>query len=200
MEQSIQTLLSNLMRNIDDFKKLGFEKYNDKYDYSNSEYKGQTKSIKINCPIHGEVELPTVKSHFVRSGCFLCDVDNAKKQRRSGKYSKTKGNNYELKIAHELNSIGFKDVVTSRSESKRFDAKKVDLVSLSNDLPFYAQLKCTANTPDYFGIREKSGLADKPFIVFWNRQSVKPGQVGMTSEGEIVMIPKEYFYELVKPK
>jgi hypothetical protein len=95
------------------------------------------KPITIVCPICGEVELPTAKSHLTRSGCYKCDIAAAKKRRQSGKYSKTKGSNYELEIVKELKNIGYPDVVTSRSESKRFDAKKVDIIDPTGKLPFY---------------------------------------------------------------
>lgn len=182
------------------FVEQGKLKHGDKYKYDSSDYNGKDKPINIICSIHGEVELPTAKSHFVRSGCFKCDEEKAKKKRQSGKYSKNKGSNYELKIMHELQELGFPDVVTSRSESKRFDAKKVDLIDPTGKLPFYPQIKCTLNTPDYFGIKEKSGLTDKEFVLFWNRQVVKKGQIDMSSLGEIVMLTKEYFYKLLKNK
>jgi hypothetical protein len=168
------------------------------YDYTLSDYKGLTQPIKITCPTHGEVILPTAKGHFVRSGCFKCDEEAAKNKRRSGKYSKGKGNRYELHIANELHEIGFPDVVTSRSESKKFDANKVDLVDPTGKLPFHCQIKCTKNTPAYHTIEEACPYKEKPFVLFWNRQEVKEGQVDMSSAGEIVMIPKEYFYELLK--
>ena len=61
-------------------------------------------------------------------------------KKRNGKYCREKGNNYERKIAKELNELGF-DVVTSRSESKNTDNNKVDLIDKSNKLPLNIQLK-----------------------------------------------------------
>lgn len=88
-----------------------------------------------------------------------------KKKTRSPKYSRTKGNAYELKIAKELKELGFPGIVTSRSESKRMDDKKVDLIDTEGKLPVYIQLKKTQATPSFFKIREESGLTDKPFII-----------------------------------
>lgn len=118
------------------------------------------------------------------------------KKARSPKYSKTKGNAYELKIAKELRDLGFPGVVTSRSESKRFDAKKVDLIDTEGKLPVHIQLKKTQATPSYFKIQEASGLTDKPFIIIWSKEEKK--EVNICSRGEVVMIPKEFFYTLLK--
>ncbi len=128
----------------------------------------------------------------------MCDQEKAKKSRRSGSYQRNKGNNYERQIAKELAECGYPNIVTSRSESKRKDDMKIDLIDQDNKLPFYAQCKKTRNTPNYFGIENDCPLKDKPFVVFWNKQEVKEGNVNMSSAGEIVMIPKEYFYQLLK--
>ena len=48
-------------------------------------------------------------------------VQETPKKKRSNKYSKTKGNAYETKIAKELRELGFSGVVTARSESKSTD-------------------------------------------------------------------------------
>lgn len=172
-------------------------KHGDKFDFSESNYQGLDKDITYKCPIHGKVH-QIAKKVLTRSGCSFCDQEKAKKKRRSGSYSKSKGNNYELKIAHELNELGYTGVVTSRSQSKRMDDMKVDLVDTENKLPFYCQLKCTTNTPNYFKIRNACPLEDKPFVIMWNRQEVKEGQVNMSSAGELVMIDKNFFYELLK--
>ena len=58
-----------------------------------------------------------------------------KTRTRSTKYSKTKGNSYETKIAKELRDLGFPGCVTARSESKRFDARKVDIIDTDGKLP-----------------------------------------------------------------
>lgn len=173
----------------------GKEKHGDKYDYSISVYETQDKDISFICPVHGEVT-QKAKSHFVRSGCQLCDQEKAKTKRKSGKYAKQKGNNYELQIVNELKQIGYEDCVSSRSESKRMDNDKIDIVS--DDLPVYVQCKCTKNTPSYHKIEEDCPRKDKPFVIFWNRQEVKEGNVNMSSAGEVVFVPKEFFYKLLE--
>lgn len=149
------------------------------------------------CPNHGEVT-QVAKKVLTHSGCPLCDQEKAKKRRRGGKYSKTKGSQYELQIAKELANCGFPNIVTSRSESKRTDDMKIDLIDKDGKLPINIQCKKTKVTPSYFNIREACPMKDKPFVIFWNRQEVKEGSVDMSSAGEVVMLPKEYFYELLK--
>ena len=98
-----------------------------------------------------------------------CELENIEAQkivkRRSGKYSKTKGSNYERKIAKELQELGFTGVVTSRSESKKMDDQKVDLIDTDGRLPISIQLKCTQVTPSYFKIQEDCPIKDKPFCI-----------------------------------
>ena len=172
-------------------------KHGDIYDFSNSIYEGLEKEITYICPTHGEVT-QIAKKVLVHSGCPLCDQEKAKAKRRGGKYARSKGNNYELQIAKELGELGYQNIVTSRSESKRTDNMKIDLIDKDGKLPFYAQCKKTKNTPSYFGISDECPLKDKPFVVFWNKQEVKEGNVNMSSAGEVVMIPKDYFYKLLR--
>ncbi|MBO7211824.1 MAG: hypothetical protein J6V44_12570 [Methanobrevibacter sp.] len=86
-------------------------------------------------------------------------------RKRSGAYSKKKGNRYELKIAHELQELGFTGIVTSRSESKKMDDNKVDLIDTEGKLPISIQLKCTQSTPSYFKIQDECPIKDKPFCI-----------------------------------
>ena len=47
-------------------------------------------------------------------------------------------------------------------------------------------------------INEEVGYKDKPLAIFWNIQEKKEGNVNITSCGEYVIIPKEFFYQLIK--
>ena len=87
-----------------------------------------------------------------------------KKKVSLGKRNRQRGNEYERRIAKELNDLGF-NVVTSRSESKRTDDNKVDLIDLSNKLPVQLQLKRVSATPQYFKIREESTVPNKNFAL-----------------------------------
>ena len=62
---------------------------------------------------------------------------------------------------------------------------------------FYTQTKSTQNTPSIKKINEEVGRKDKPLAIFWNAQEKR--EVNIISVGEYVIIPKEYFYELIKP-
>ena len=172
-------------------------KHGDKYDYSESKYEGLEKDFTFKCPIHGEVK-QKAKSHLVRSGCYLCDQEKAKSRRRKSSYSKSKGNAYEVQIAKELAYCGYPEVVTSRSESKRMDDNKIDLIDREGRLPINVQLKKTQNIPSYFKIAESCPLKDKPFCLIWNAQKLKEGQVNISSLGEVAIIPKQFFYDLLK--
>ena len=119
-----------------------------------------------------------------------------KKRSSLGKRNRQRGNEYERRIAKELNDIGFQ-VVTSRSESKRADDNKVDLIDLSNKLPVQLQLKRVTSTPQYFKIREESTVPNRNFALLWNKQKNVNGR--FMSEGEVVILDKEMFYQLIAP-
>ena len=87
-----------------------------------------------------------------------------KKKASLGKRNRQRGNEYERRIAKELNDIGFQ-VVTSRNESKRADDNKIDLIDLSNKLPVQLQLKRVTSTPQYFKIREESTVPNRNFAL-----------------------------------
>ena len=119
-----------------------------------------------------------------------------KKKASLGKRNRQRGNEYERRIAKELNDIGFQ-VVTSRSESKRADDNKVDLIDLSNKLPVQLQLKRVTSTPQYFKIREESTVPNRNFALLWNKQKNVNGR--FMSEGEVVILDKLMFYQLIAP-
>lgn len=117
-------------------------------------------------------------------------------KKRNGKYCREKGNNYERKIAKELNELGF-DVVTSRSESKNTDNNKVDLIDKSNKLPLNIQLKKVLKTPNYFTIRSESTVDPITFCIIWAKQ--ESGEKNMKTVGEVAIIDKRMLYQLLKP-
>jgi hypothetical protein len=122
--------------------------------------------------------------------------EGTEKKRRNLKRNRTRGHDFERTIVSELKDIGYTGCVTSRSESKSMDDKKIDIIDTENKLPCYIQAKATMNTPDYFGIEKACPLKDKPFVVFWNK--IKATTSTFRSEGQIVMIPKTFFYDLIK--
>lgn len=108
------------------------------------------------------------------------------------KKSKSKGSKYELDVIKELTDIGYKGLVSSRSQSKNLDNAKVDIAETEDKLPCYCQCKATANTPNIEDISEACPLKDRPLVVFWKKQ--REGSISK----EYVLMPKDFFYELLK--
>lgn len=102
---------------LETFTQKVIAKHGELYDFSNSSYEGLDKEITYICPIHGEVT-QIAKKVLTHSGCPECDQEKAKKKRKGGKYAKTKGSNYELKIIHELEELGYKGLKSARSKVK----------------------------------------------------------------------------------
>ena len=75
------------------------------------------------------------------------------------------------------------------------DDKKIDIIDTENKLPCYIQAKAIMKTPDYFGIEKACPLKDKPFVIFWKK--TKATTSTFRSEGEVVILPKEFFYKLL---
>lgn len=119
----------------------------------------------------------------------------AKKVKKSGNYARNKGHAYERKIVKELNELGF-SVGTTRNNSKQLDNNKVDIYDFSGNLPCTIQLKATQTTPQYFKIREESSVDPSTFVIIWSKQEAR--EKNIVSVGEIVMLPKDFFYKLIK--
>ena len=94
--------------------------------------------------------------------------------------------------------MGYEGLKSSRSQSKNLDNAKVDIAETKDHLPFYVQNKCTKVTPNFFKIQEECPLTDRELVLFWNKQEIKDGQVNMSSRGEVVFVPKNLFYKLLK--
>lgn len=88
-----------------------------------------------------------------------------KNKRRSGSYNRNRGHRAEQKIVKELKELGFKGVVSSRSESKSTDDNKIDIIDKENKLPCYIQIKHSLQTPQYFTIREQSTVPNEDFVI-----------------------------------
>lgn len=124
------------------------------------------------------------------------DVSEKVKRKRNPKNSRSRGNAYERRIAQELRELGFPGVVTSRSESKSMDNAKVDLIDTEHKLKCLLQLKLTQSTPNYFKIRKECPIKDAPFCIIWNK--TKPTDSTYRSEGEVVILDKDFFYKLIQ--
>lgn len=116
---------------------------------------------------------------------------------RIGKRSRQRGHEYERKIVNELKEItGNDSIKSSRQESKSLDDNKIDVFDGDKVLPCYFQIKCTQATPQIKKINEEVGLKDKPLCILWNAQ--EPKEKKQVSVGEYAIIPKSFFYELLK--
>ena len=138
----------------------------------------------------------TIKSRCVnegktgRDGITFKWQNTTTKQAFKAKQSRSKGNQCERDVVHDLREIGY-DVYTSRSESKRLDDAKVDI---AGEIPYYIQIKHTATQPNYYKIEESCPLKDKPFCIVWK----KAFNDGSRSPETIVMIPYSQFLTLIK--
>ena len=119
-------------------------------------------------------------------------VDDTTFRSFQAKKSKSKGSKYELDIIRELTELGYKGLVSSRSQNRSLDNAKIDIAETEDKLPFYCQCKATANTPKIEEISKECPYKDRPLIIFWKKQ--REGSISK----EYVLIPKEVLYNLLK--
>lgn len=129
-----------------------------------------------------------------KDGITFMWADEHTRKAKQAKRSKAKGNNFELEVATKLKDIGYAGVVSARSQDKRADANKIDLVDMNGELPVNVQCKYMANTPNYFTIRDACTDKDKPFAIVWKKAT----NDGSNSPGTVVIIDSEYFYHLLE--
>jgi len=140
----------------------------------------------------------TIKSRATNEGKTSKDgytfrwANPATKKSLQAKRSKAKGNAWELEIIKHLNAIGY-ECVSSRSESKRLDDNKIDIVDIKGNLPVYIQAKNTVNMPNYYNIENECPLKDKPFCIAYK----KAYNDGTLSPEPLAIIPLNYFYQLI---
>ena len=100
---------------------------------------------------------------------------------------------------NELKELtGNENISTSRASSKKLDDMKIDINDEDGILPCYIQTKKTQTTPSVKKINDEVGKIDKPLCILWNIQEKKEGNVNITSCGEYAIVPKEFFYTLLK--
>ena len=103
-----------------------------------------------------------------------------------GKSARTKGNAYERQIAKELRELNlFPNVVTSRSESRNTDSKKIDLCFTE---PFNIQCKDVEKSRLAHDILAEMPQGSNYNLVFDKR----------SRKGEVVCMMKSDFYELLE--
>lgn len=131
------------------------------------------------------------KNSIPKDGIKVEWLDEHTKKSYKASQSKRKGNNYELKIIHELTDLGFEGLKSSRSESRALDNAKIDIADTMGVLNCYIQCKRTKNTPNIEAITEACPYIDKPLVICWSKESDRP------SNNEYVLMPKDYFYKLL---
>lgn len=132
------------------------------------------------------------KNSVPKDGIQVEWLDEHTKRSYKASQSKRKGNAYELKIIHELTDLGFEGLKSSRSESRNLDNAKIDIADTLGVLDFYGQCKRTKNTPNIEKISEECPYKDMPLIIFWSKENDKQ------QNNEYVLMPKKYFYKLLK--
>jgi Holliday junction resolvase len=118
--------------------------------------------------------------------------------------NRNRGHNYERKIVNFYKELGFEDVVTTRSESKRMDDKKVDVFTphysnAQRPLPFYVQCKLSTDKRmiNYHQLFSFEHLPkDKPYIVHHKVASKKTNK--FVQAGEYVIMSSDFYKELIK--
>ena len=116
--------------------------------------------------------------------------DQSTRRSYLGRASRRKGNSWELEIINNLRELGYTGCVSSRSESRRTDDAKVDIVDTNNELPCHIQAKNTKNLPNYHAIERQCPMKDKPFIIACKQEGKRP----------IAILPLDFFYELIKKR
>lgn len=99
--------------------------------------------------------------------------------------SKNKGSDYERKIRLEMIELGWTECETARYASKKVDDSKVDLC---NTVPLNIQCKAMEKTPNLFNVLDEMPKDSNHNVIFHKKNR----------RGEIVVMRKEDFYELLK--
>lgn len=125
------------------------------------------------------------------------NMENKNDKSTIGKRNKNRGKKYELKIIKELKEVtGDNDLCSSRSESRALDNAKIDIFDTNNTLPCYIQCKATQATPNIHKICQEVGKTDKPLVIVWGKQEMRNSN--QITVGEYCLMPKNFFYELIK--
>ena len=127
-----------------------------------------------------------------KDGILFEWADEHTRKSKQAKRNRNKGNSQELEIIKKLKEIGFTGCVSSRSQDKRADSNKIDIVDMEGKLPINIQSKYTTNTPNYFGIRDACTDKSKPFTLVWKKADSEGD-----SPGTVVFVPFDYFLELL---
>ena len=145
------------------------------------------------------ISVASIKIRCNKSGCGVKDktlfewLDEHTKRSYQARKSRSKGSAWESEVIKNLKNLGYEGCVSSRSESKRTDNNKIDIIDTNCKLPINVQCKQLQNTPSYFSIRDACTDKTKPFCLAWK----KSPEGSQNSAGSIMMVPIEFFYELL---
>lgn len=98
--------------------------------------------------------------------------------------ARSAGHTYERDIRLELIALGWVDCQTSRYASRETDDANVDFV---NTKPFQIQAKRWKSAPSYHEVLKSMPQNDSYNVIFHKRPN----------KGEVVVLSKDDFYELI---
>ena len=99
--------------------------------------------------------------------------------------SRAVGNSYERQIRLEFIALGYADCQTTRFASHEQDAKGLDITNCD---PWNVQIKRWKSAPSYQDVLKSMPKDDNYNIIIHKKPN----------KGEVVVLSKEDFYELVK--
>jgi hypothetical protein len=111
---------------------------------------------------------------------------------------RNKGHRYELQIVKELEEVGYDKLSSTRAESRNLDNAGVDITSTiesEKKLDFHPQCKSLSTRVAYellFG----TFRLKLPLVIF--HKFTKKANKNFISQGEYVILQKDYFYKLLK--
>lgn len=116
---------------------------------------------------------------------------------------RTAGNNYELTVMHWFRSIGFKHLVTSRSESHSRDDQKIDLINkdeaINGRIPYDIQCKNVSQHLKYKAILDEIKPKKNIIRVIFHKLTEKTGKTKtiFVHKGHYAILHAEDFLKMV---
>ena len=116
-----------------------------------------------------------------------------------GKRNRGAGHKWERDCKNRFIEIGFPHVVTSRSESRSTDARKIDLMNsrerLNGVFPFAVQCKSYSSRLDYHKLMEEIDSDEIKVIL---HRFTKKAKTKFMTQGEYAILKIDDFFNLIK--
>lgn len=116
-----------------------------------------------------------------------------------GKRNRNAGHKWERDCKKNFINIGFSHVVTTRSESRSRDAKKIDLMNkeegLNGVLPFAVQCKSYSQKVDYYELLKEMDSEEIKVIL---HKFTKKAKKKFVTKGEYAIMYAEDFFKIIK--